>query len=128
MGVPLAEIMARLPEDERQEVEARAAELIAQEMTLRELRKAMGKTQVSLARTLKIKQENVSRLEQRTDMLLSTLGSFVKAMGGELDITARFKGRPPVRLTGFSELAPAKPAAKRAPARPRRSRKTDAAA
>src|SRR5208337_4890989 len=58
-----------LPSSQRRKVEARAAELIAEEMTLRELRKARKLTQVRLARTLKINQDSVSRLERRSDLL-----------------------------------------------------------
>lgn len=104
MGVPLEEMMARLPEDRRRRVEARAAELVAEEMSLRALRKAMGKTQATVARKLGVKQENVSRLEQRTDMLLSTLNDYVRAAGGSLHLVAEFEGRPPVRLAGLAGL------------------------
>ena len=73
-------------------------------------------------------QETVSRLEKRSDMLLSTLGGYVEAMGGQLDIVAKFPDRPPVRLkTLAAVLAQNKPdAAERPPtaARPRpRARK-----
>jgi transcriptional regulator with XRE-family HTH domain len=104
MGVPLEEMMARLPEDRRRRVAARAAELVAEEMSLRALRKAMGKTQATVARKLGVKQENVSRLEQRTDMLLSTLNDYVRAAGGSLHLVAEFEGRPPVRLAGLAGL------------------------
>lgn len=104
MGVPLEEMMARLPKDRRRRVEARAAELVAEEMSLRALRKAMGKTQATVARKLGVKQENVSRLEQRADMLLSTLNDYVRAAGGSLHLVAEFEGRPPVRLAGLAGL------------------------
>ena len=58
------------------------AALTAEEMTLRELRKARQLTQVSVARQLGISQDGVSRLEQRSDLLLSTLRRTVEAMGG----------------------------------------------
>ena len=59
-------------------MEARAAELIAEEMTLRDLRKARKLTQVRMAHTLGITQDSVSRLEQRSDLLLSTLRGLLK--------------------------------------------------
>ena len=65
-------------------------------MSLRDLRKALGKTQVTMADRLGIKQENVSRIEQRSDMLLSTLNSYLRSMGGRLRLVAEFEGRPPV--------------------------------
>ena len=84
-----------------------AAEFIAEEMTLRELRKARQLTQVSVARELGINQDAVSRLEQRSDLLLSTLRKTVEAMGGSLSLIARFPAfrshRPPVELSGIAE-------------------------
>ncbi|HXT78439.1 MAG TPA: helix-turn-helix domain-containing protein, partial [Acetobacteraceae bacterium] len=76
MGVPLNKVLARLPREEREAVMARTAELAAQEMNLHDLRKALGKTQTAIADQLGIKQENVSRIEQRSDMLLSTLNKY----------------------------------------------------
>lgn len=106
MAASLEDKLARLAGDRRAKVDARAAELIAEEMTLRDLRRALDRTQVHLARALGVKQESVSRLEQRSDMLLSTLRSYVEAMGGELDLVAKFPDRAPVRLkTLFPVLA-----------------------
>ena len=65
-------------------------EIILSEMPLQELRKAHHMSQERLAEILKTKQANVSRIERRTDMYISTLRSYVEAMGGELDITAKF--------------------------------------
>jgi transcriptional regulator with XRE-family HTH domain len=84
-------------------VEARAAELITEEMTLRELRRARKLTQVRMAKALGITQDGVSRLEKRSDLLLSTLRKTVKAMGGNLSLVAEFPDRPPVVLSGISE-------------------------
>ena len=94
----------RLPKARRAKVEARAAELIAEEMSLRDLRKARKRTQVRVARELGIKQENVSRIEKRSDLLISTLRGYVEAMGGTLRLVAEFPDRPPVALTGISAL------------------------
>lgn len=99
MGVSLTEMLNQMPADRRQAVEARTQELVAEEMTLRDLRKAMGQTQVELAAKLGLKQENISRVEQRTDMLLSTLDGYLRALGGRLRLVAEFEGRPTVTLT-----------------------------
>ena len=72
-------------------------------MTLRELRKARKLTQVRLARELGISQDGVSRIEQRTDLLLSTLRRTVEAMGGSLSLIATFPDQPPVELAGIAE-------------------------
>ncbi|WP_419950324.1 helix-turn-helix domain-containing protein [Candidatus Palauibacter sp.] len=84
-------------------MEERAAELIAEEMTLRELREARRLTQVSSARQLGIGQEGISRMEQRSDLLLSTLRRSVEAMGGTLSLVASFPDRPPVELSGIAD-------------------------
>ena len=59
-------------------------------MPLDELREAREMTQVHLARILKVNQAAVSKMERRVDMYVSTLQDFVRAMGGELKITAKF--------------------------------------
>ncbi len=102
MTVSLDEMMAELDPERRRKIEERAAELIAEEMTLRELRKARKLTQVSVARELGISQDAVSRLEHRSDILLSTLRRTVEAMGGTLSLIARFPDRPPVELSGIA--------------------------
>lgn len=126
-GVTLDEMLARLAPDEREEIERRAAILIAQEVALRDVRKAMGKTQATVARTLGIKQENVARIEARSDMLLSTLRNYVRALGGDVHLTVELKGLPPVRLEGLGDLAPA-PKAKRGARRPAIGKATGAPA
>ncbi|MCC6538379.1 MAG: helix-turn-helix transcriptional regulator [Bryobacterales bacterium] len=90
----------------RQKVEARAAALIAEELTLRELRKARRLTQVKVAKKLGITQDNVCRLEQRSDLLLSTLRKTVEAMGGHLSLVAEFPDGRSVVLTGIGEIQP----------------------
>ena len=81
MATTLKDKMKKLPAAQRKKVEARAAELIAQEMTLRELRQAHRCTQKRIAETLGIGQEGVSRLEKHSDLLISTLRSYIEAMG-----------------------------------------------
>jgi transcriptional regulator with XRE-family HTH domain len=67
-------------------------------MSLQRLRKAIGKTQTDVAKRLKVGQEAVSKIETRTDMHVSTLREFIRAMGGELELIAQFPDRAPVRL------------------------------
>lgn len=100
----LAERINRLPSARRKKVEKRAKELIAEEMSLQDLRKARKQTQVRVAKELGINQENVSRIEKRSDLLLSTLSGYVEAMGGTLRLVAEFPDRPPVALTGIAVL------------------------
>jgi DNA-binding XRE family transcriptional regulator len=100
----LKEKLATLPASRRKKIARRTEALIAEELTMRELRKARNITQVQLAKTLGVKQEQVSRIEKRTDLHLSTLRRAIEAMGGELILSAKFPDGSPVRLTGFSEL------------------------
>jgi DNA-binding XRE family transcriptional regulator len=101
----------------RARIDARAKQLIAEELTLRDLRKAQDLTQEEIGSVLNISQDQVSRLEKRSDMLLSTLGSYVKAMGGELNLVVQFPGRPPVTVSSLTDT-PTPPHPK-----PRRGRK-----
>ena len=103
MALNVEDVIAGLDPAERRKVEALAAEFISEEMTLRELRKARQLTQVSVARELGVSQDAVSRMEQRSDLLLSTLRRTVEAMGGSLSLIARFPDRPPVELSGIAE-------------------------
>ena len=120
MATTLNDKMKGLGAKRRKKVEARAAELIAEELSLSDLRRARERTQTSIAKSLGIGQEGVSRLEQRSDLLLSTLRGYVEAMGGELTLVAEFPDRPPVHLTGLAAMDEAarppvrSPAAKKA--------------
>jgi DNA-binding XRE family transcriptional regulator len=71
MAVNVDDKIKKLSSVQRKKVEARAIELLAEEMTLRELRHARKLTQVRMARALGITQDSVSRLEKRSDLLLS---------------------------------------------------------
>ena len=88
----------------RRKVEARSATLVAEELSLRDLRHAHELTQEDVGESLGIGQEGVSRLEKRTDLLISTLRGYVEAMGGTLRLTAEFPNRPPIVLTGFTAM------------------------
>ena len=111
MAQSLEDVMNAFTPEQRARVEARAHELIEEELTLRDLRQAQHLTQERMAELLGVEQENVSRLERRADLLLSTLASYVAAMGGKLRLIAEFPNRKPVAvaLGDLSENAPAKP-------------------
>jgi transcriptional regulator with XRE-family HTH domain len=102
MAKDFDELTKNWPAERMARVEKRAKQLISDEMTLRDLRKARALTQ--LARTLGIGQEHVSRLEQKSDMLLSTLASYVRAMGGDLRLLVEFPDRPPVRIANLADV------------------------
>lgn len=92
MARKLDDLMAALPKERRQRVEARALELA----TLKDLRHAAQQTQEQMAVALGVGQDTISRLEKRSDMLLSTLRHYVESMGGQLNLVAQFPNRPPV--------------------------------
>jgi hypothetical protein len=88
----------------RKRISDRAKELLAEEMTLGELRKAHKLTQQRLAESLGVGQDQICKLEQRSDLLLSTLRSYIEAMGGRLTILAEFPEHKPVVLSGIAAL------------------------
>ena len=104
MARTLSDVIKGLPLDQQQEIEVQAAHLIEDEMTLRDLRKAHYLTQERMAEALHISQDGVSRIEKRSDFLLSTLSSYVEAMGGKLRLVVEFPDRKPVSLSGFTSL------------------------
>jgi hypothetical protein len=111
MAKSLDDVLSAFTPEQRARVEARAQELIEEELTLRDLRQAQHLTQGRLAELLGVEQENVSRIKRRADLLLSTLASYVAAMGGKLRLIAEFPNRKPVAvaLGDLSDSAPVKP-------------------
>jgi len=101
MTISLQEVLQGLPEERRGRVEQRTEELIAEEMTLREVRRLRRITQANLSMKLKIGQEGVSRIERRSDMNLSTLRSYVEGVGGKLRIMVELPDQPPLILSGL---------------------------
>jgi DNA-binding XRE family transcriptional regulator len=106
MGRTIGEKVAQLPKARRDRIERRTAELIDEELSLRELRRLLGRTQVTIADTLKVGQDTVARYEQRSDMLLSTLRRYIEAVGGDLSLIVQFPGRRSVKLTGIGDINP----------------------
>jgi DNA-binding XRE family transcriptional regulator len=104
-----SELTKDLSPERRERIEQRKEQL-REEMTLSELRKAFFLTQDTLATTLNVKQAEISKIENRADMLMSTLRNFVQAMGGDLEVRAVFPDRT-IEIANFSSLAgkPTKP-------------------
>jgi DNA-binding XRE family transcriptional regulator len=101
MAKKLDDVLSALPAKRQTKITARAAQLA----TLRDLRIAASQTQADMAQALGVRQDTISRLEQRSDMLLSTMRRYVEAMGGQLDLVVKFPNRPSVvieRLSGAS--------------------------
>lgn len=93
-----------LPEERKQRIKAKTAELEVEYLTLQELRKKAGLTQARLSEGLNMPQPNLSRLEKNSDMLLSTLRSYVEAIGGRLSLTVELPNKPPINLAGLGDL------------------------
>lgn len=104
MAKNVDDIIKNLSPARRKKVEARAAELIAEEMTLQELRRAQKLTQVRMAKKLGVAQKQISDIEKRTDMHISTLRRAIETMGGRLLLVAEFPNRQPIVLTGLSKI------------------------
>lgn len=103
MARRLQEKLGTLDPNRRARIEAEADRLHTEYLTLQELRKARDLTQVQLAETLGIQQATVAKYERQSDLLLSTLTSYVRAMGGSLKLMVEFPGRAPVALEGLGE-------------------------
>jgi len=97
-----SELTAKMAPERRAAAERRTAEMMS-EMALAELRQARQFSQKTLAEAMEASQPDVSKLEKRTDTYISTLRSYIEAMGGQLDIVARFP-EGDVRITQFSAL------------------------
>ena len=103
-GRRLGEIYDALPETRRRDIEARASQKIEAIRGLQALRKLAGVTQAGLSETLGQPQGNISRLENNSDMLLSTLNTYVEALGGKLRLTVELPDAPPIDLSGIGDL------------------------
>jgi transcriptional regulator with XRE-family HTH domain len=101
----LEEKLKEIGTKRREKIRARTRELVAREMSLRELRHAVNKTQKTLARTLNMGQDGVSRLEKRSDLLLSTLRNYVEAVGGSLTLVAQFPDQEPIAIGRLGDIA-----------------------
>ena len=104
MARSLDQVIASLPAKRRANIERRANELA----TLKDLRQAVERTQEELAARLGVGQDTVSRIERRSDILLSTLRRYVEAMGGELELVARFAHRAPLIIEHIAAKPPAR--------------------
>jgi len=103
-NMTLNEYLKQLPVSRRRKIEARAREIRAEELSLKELRKALRCSQETVAEILGVKQAEISKMERRTDMYLSTLRRYIEAMGGHLDLIASFPRLKPFRIKELSSI------------------------
>ncbi len=123
MGLSLDQVSAERPPERRERVEARYQERRQEVEGLRELRRIAGKAQVEIATALNIKQPSVSKIENQADMYLSTLRSYVEALGGELELSVKLPQRPALRIRRLGDVAEpvVRPPRNARPARRRRA-------
>jgi len=103
MTIPYEEVFKEFSVEDQRWIKRRAEELKAEELNLREVRRLRRLTQARLSKKLKIGQEGVSRIEQRKDLYISTLRSYVEGVGGKLKLLVELPNRPPVILSGLGE-------------------------
>ena len=104
MTTSLDDIVKNLPSERKAKIDSLTEELFEEVATLRELRKKQKFTQEDIAQYLGIKQENVSRLERRNNIHLSTLKDYIHALGGKLHLIVEFPDREPIEITDCEEL------------------------
>jgi len=102
MAKKFAELCAKMPPESRARAEEKTR-IMLDEMPLNELRQARGLSQAALAKVLNVQQPSIAKMEHRTDMYLSTLRSHIEAMGGMLEIVARFPDGS-VKINNFESL------------------------
>ena len=102
MAKKFTELRAGMSQAAREKADGMARQMLA-EMPLNELRQARGLSQKMLAEVLHVQQPSIAKIEKRTDMYLSTLRSHIQAMGGELDVIARFPDGS-VKINNFTDL------------------------
>ena len=109
MAKKFAALRAQMAPEGQARAQAKAQAMLA-EMPLNELRQARGLSQKMLAEVLHVQQPSIAKIERRTDMYLSSLRSHIEAMGGQLEVIARFPDGA-VKISNFSELdsSPAAP-------------------
>jgi hypothetical protein len=114
MAIDAKDILAKLSKERREAIKARTEELIAEEMGLAQLRNLLKQSQAGLAKRMRVQQAEVSKIERRGDMYVSTLRRYIEAAGGSLELVVRIPNQKAVHI----KFQPA-PGPKRAAARSR---------
>ncbi len=100
MAKPLSELRKKISPEVQAAARAKAVGIVA-EMSLAETRKLRGHSQAIVAQLLGIAQPNVSQIEKRPDTMISTLSAYIEALGGSLEIHAKFPDGQDVEITQF---------------------------
>jgi DNA-binding XRE family transcriptional regulator len=93
------DILHDMGDEERAAVEREGRKIAGDARTIAEIRKALSMTQSQVARTLEITQGALSQMEKRDDMMVSTVQSYIEALGGELKMVVEFPGMSPFELS-----------------------------
>ena len=104
-AITLKQVIAGFSPARKKHIKTRAKELIAEEMALRDIRKSRALTQEQVAKRLGGKQVYVSRLESRSDVKVSTLREYVRALGGELQMMVTFPEEAATKIKSNSKVA-----------------------
>jgi hypothetical protein len=103
MAKPLSELRKKMSHEVQAAARAKAVSIVA-EMSLAETRKLRGQSQLSVARILNIAQPNISQIENRPDTMVSSLAAYIEALGGTLEIRAKFPDGQEVEITQFTRV------------------------
>jgi regulator of protease activity HflC (stomatin/prohibitin superfamily) len=104
VGRTLDEMLDALPKSRRAKIDRRYRELRDEVESLQQLRRAVGRAQMDIAAALRIKQPSVSKIEKQTDLYLSTLRSYVEALGGKLELVVRLPAHRPLRIRQLGQV------------------------
>lgn len=108
MARKFAELEARMSPKHRERSKAKARKMLAQ-YRLQELRNARFATQQTIAEIMRVPQSAVSKIERRTDTYVSTIRRYLEAMGGELEIIARFPDGEIYEISQFQDIGEVEP-------------------
>jgi len=103
MAKSMNELRKKIKPEVQAAARAKAVGIVA-EMSLAEVRKARGKNQSAIAKDMNIAQPNVSQIENRPDALVSTLAQYIDALGGKLEIHAKFPDGQDVEISQFAAI------------------------
>lgn len=118
MATTLKDKLEKLSREDRVWVEQRTRQLVADELSLRQIRQKLNRRQVDVAELMRVGQDNVSRIESRGENRISTVRQYVEALGGTLNLVAEFPDLEPVRIVGVEGVS--MPEKSKAKARPRK--------
>ena len=103
MAKSLNELRKKIKPEVQVAARAKAVNIIT-EMSLAELRKERGQNQTAVAEAMEIAQSNISQMEKRQDTLISTLSQYIEALGGKLEIHAKFPDGQDVEIKQFGHV------------------------